>query len=163
MRYRLYQPADFDNLYAIEKICFQPPLRFTRRYMRELTASSNVAVWIAEEEKGIGSETADDEFSESLTGFAVVEWTQQIGGILAYVVTLEVLPAWRGHGIGRELIRRLEGSANAERAIAIWLHVDIENASAIRLYERSGYQHNGRAEHFYGRNRPAAIFIKHLA
>jgi len=60
------------------------------------------------------------------------------------------------------LLRRLEASANAERANAIWLHVATENASAIRLYERLGYSTSGRAENFYARNRPAAIYVKQL-
>jgi ribosomal protein S18 acetylase RimI-like enzyme len=149
MHYRLFEPADFHDLYAIEEVCFQHPQRFTRRYMRQLIASPNSATWIAEQ-------------NTKLTGFAILEWAQQISGVVAYIATIEVLPEFRAQGIGAELLRRLEGSANAERAIAMWLHVDMENASAIRLYERLGYQNSGRAEHFYARNRPAAIYVKHL-
>jgi ribosomal-protein-alanine N-acetyltransferase len=151
MRYRLFESDDFDELYDIEEICFPPPERFSRLYMRQLTSSPDAATWIALED------------SRTMAGFAIVEWTQQISGIVAYIATIEVLPQFRGHGIGAELMRRLEGSANAERAVTIWLHVDVENASAIRLYERLGYQHTGRADHFYARNRPAAIYAKSLA
>ncbi|HXS75128.1 MAG TPA: N-acetyltransferase [Terracidiphilus sp.] len=149
MLYRLFEPADFHDLYAIEEVCFQHPQRFTQRYMRQLIASPNSATWIAE-------------IDAKLTGFAILEWAQQISGVVAYIATIEVLPEFRSEGVGAELLRRLQGSANAERAISIWLHVDIENASAIRLYERLGYQSSGRAEHFYARNRPAAIYVKHL-
>jgi [ribosomal protein S18]-alanine N-acetyltransferase len=149
MHYRLFQPGDFDDLYAIEEVCFQPPDRFTRRYMRQLTSSINAATWMAEE----GSE---------LRGFAIVEWASQAAGVVAYIATIEVLPEYRVRGIGAELLRRLEGSANAERANTIWLHVDAENASAIHLYERLGYEKAGRADHFYARNRPAAIYTKNL-
>lgn len=149
MHYRLYEPADFPDLYAIEEVCFQHPYRFTRRYMRQLIASPNSATWIAEQ-------------NSTMTGFAIVEWAQQVSGVVAYIATIEVLPEFRKLGIGAELLRRLEGSANAEQAIAIWLHVDLENAPAIRLYERLGYQNSGRAENFYARNGPAAIYVKHL-
>ena len=149
MHYRLYEPADFDDLYAIEEVCFQHPQRFTRRYMRQLIALPNSATWIAEQ-------------NPTMAGFAIVEWAEQSSGVVAYIATIEVLPKFRTQGVGAELLRRIEGSANAERAIAIWLHVDIENAAAIRLYERLGYQNSGRAEHFYARNRPAAIYVKHL-
>ncbi|HEY2472077.1 MAG TPA: N-acetyltransferase [Terracidiphilus sp.] len=150
MHYRFFEPDDFDDLYAIEEICFQPPQRFSRRYMRELTSSPDAATWIAAES------------SRYMAGFAIVEWAQQISGIIAYIDTIEVLPGFRGRGIAAELMRRLEGSANAERAITIWLHVDAENAPAIRLYERLGYHNTGRADHFYARNRPAAIYAKGL-
>jgi len=150
MHYRLFEPDDFDDLYAIEEICFQPPQRFSRLYMRELTRSPEAATWIAEEQG-------------SMKGFAIVEWTQQISGVIAYIETIEVLPESRGKGIGAELMRRVEGSANAERAITIWLHVDAENATAIGLYESLGYHNTGRVDHYYARNRPAAIYAKSLA
>lgn len=149
MIYRLFQSRDFDDLYAIEEICFHPPQRFTRRYMRQLIASPDAATWIVEQ-------------NDSMAGFAIVEWAQQITGVTAYVATIEVLPKHRGQGVGAELLRRLEGSANAERASEVWLHVDAENASAIRLYERAGFAKTGRADHYYARNRAAAIYVKNL-
>ena len=149
MYYHLFEPSDFDELYAIEEVCFQPPARFTRRYMRDLIASPDTATWIAEE-RG------------RMAGFAILEWARQAAGAVAYIATLEVLPEFRNRGIGAELLNRLESSANAERAVTIWLHVDTENTQAIRLYERMGYQNTGRADHYYARNRPAAIYAKSL-
>jgi ribosomal protein S18 acetylase RimI-like enzyme len=149
MIYRLFQPDDFDDLYAIEEVCFQPPQRFSRRYMRHLVASPDAATWIAEQDV-------------RMAGFAIVEWAQQIAGIVAYIATIEVLPQYRGCRVGAELLRRIEGSANAERAIQVWLHVDMENTAAIRLYENSGYRNSGRADHYYARNRAAAIYVKDL-
>ena len=149
MNYRLFQPEDFPDIYAIEEVCFQRPERFSRRYMRHLLNSPETATWIAEQDG-------------RMAGFAIVEWAQQITGIVAYIATIEVLRERRGQGIGAELLRRLEGSANAERAIEVCLHVDTENAPAIRLYERSGYQKAGREDHYYARHRPAAIYVKPL-
>lgn len=149
MIYRLYERDDFHDLYAIEEVCFQPPQRFSRRYMRDLIGSPDAATWIAEDR-------------ERMAGFAVVEWAPQITGTVAYIATIEVLPEHRKSGVGAELLRRLEGSANAERAVMIWLHVDIENTSAIRLYERCGYSNTGTADHYYARNRGAAVYAKSL-
>jgi ribosomal protein S18 acetylase RimI-like enzyme len=149
MNYRLFQPDDFHDLYAIEEVCFKPPQRFTRRYMRQLLDSTEAATWIAEQ-------------NGAMAGFAIVEWSQQVTGIVAYIATIEVLPEYRVLGIGAELLRRVEGSANAERAIEIWLHVDADNVPAIHLYERSGYHKSGRADHYYARNRPAVIYVKPL-
>jgi len=146
--YRRYAPKDFASLYAIEEVCFQPPLRFSRAYMRQLVQQSNGAAWIGEDER--------------MCGFAIVEWTREEAGMAAYIQTLEVLPEARGRGVGAELLRRMEDSARAAAAETIWLHVNAENDAAIRLYERHGYQARGRSAGYYGRGTAALIYLKAL-
>jgi [ribosomal protein S18]-alanine N-acetyltransferase len=149
MLYRLFQPADFAPLYAIEELCFEPPFRFSRAFMRQLTQSSRNATWIAEE-------------NGEMAGFAIVDLDPSDGAPIAYIQTLEVRPTRRGQGIGAELLRRIESSAKDAGAQSIWLHVDTENASAIRLYEAHGYTRQGREENFYARHRAAFIYRKVL-
>lgn len=151
--YRLYQPSDFAALYAVEELCFAPPFRFSRTYMRQIIETPNAATWIAEE---------DIEPNVELIGFSVVEWSAEQGAFAAYIQTIEVHPAWRGRGIGAELLRRVEGSARAAGAESIGLHVDVENAAAIHLYESRCYQRQGREEHYYARHRAAFIYAKRL-
>ena len=79
-----------------------------------------------------------------------------------YLQTLEVSPDWRGQGVGGELLRRVEGSARAVGAEGIWLHVDAENAGAIRMYERRGYGLRGREEDYYAVGGVALIYAKPL-
>lgn len=149
MHYRLYQPADFESLYAIEEACFQPPLRFSRGYMRRLVTSANAATWIAE-------------VNGCLAGFAIVEWSADECSTAAYIQTLEVAQEQRGQGIGTELLRRMESSAQQVGASLIWLHVDAENAGAIRLYEAHGYRLEGREENYYAQRRDALMYAKRL-
>jgi [ribosomal protein S18]-alanine N-acetyltransferase len=147
--YRPYAPPDFTQLYAIEEVCFQPPHRFSRHYMRQLVSNARAATWVAEE-------------GDRLTGFAIVEWTHEIGGIVAYIQTIEVPPEWRGRGAGAELLRRVEESARRANAKTIWLHVDAENRPAIALYQRDGYLCEGKVDHYYGRGRAGLVFAKDL-
>jgi ribosomal protein S18 acetylase RimI-like enzyme len=149
VNYRLYQPADFDPLYVIEEACFQPPLRFPPTYMRSLVGSSSTATWIAEDEG-------------RMTGFAIVEWVREANETAAYIQTLEVSPQARQRGIGAELLRRLESSAQSAGADLIWLHVDAENSPAIHLYESHAYQYKGREEDYYPNQRAALIYAKQL-
>lgn len=150
VNYRLYRPRDFAVLYAIEETCFAPPLRFPRHYMRQLVESTRTATWIAEEES-------------ALSGFAIVEWLKDGAAPVAYIETLEVAPEFRRQGIGAELLRRLEDSARAAGAQIVWLHVDADNAAAIRLYEAHGYHYQSREEHYYARQRPALVYAKPLS
>ena len=149
MHYRLYTPDDFAALYAIEEVCFQPPHRFGRRYMRQLIESSCSAAWIAEHDG-------------RMAGFAIVEWARESAEVVAYIQTIEVLPAERGQGVGHELLARMQASARQAGAAIIWLHVDAENAAAIRLYERNGFLCEGREADYYGPGRPALVFARVL-
>lgn len=149
MRYRLYRPDDFTALYVIEELCFQPPLRFGRRYMRQLVDSPSNVTWIALE-------------GDAMSGFGIVEPVETRQGRRAYIPTLEVAPAMRRHGVGRELLRRLERSAARSKAGSIWLHVDTANAAAIRLYESEGFLLAGRATGFYDEGRDAFLYGKQL-
>jgi ribosomal protein S18 acetylase RimI-like enzyme len=145
--YRLYEDGDFPALYALEEACFEPPFRFGRGYLRKLVASAQTATWIAEDEG-------------SMAGFAAVEWREDAGEIIAYIETIEVGPEWRGRGLGGELLRRIEGSAQAAGANFIWLHVDEANIPAVRLYEAHGYVRSGREEDFYPRGHAALVYVK---
>jgi ribosomal protein S18 acetylase RimI-like enzyme len=147
--YRLYAPPDFDSLYAIEELCFQPQFRFSRKYMRQIVSHSNSVTWIAEQDGQLG-------------GFAIVEWARGPSGTIAYIQTIEVAPDRRKQGIGRELLRRVEASARAASALAIWLHVHAENAPAIQLYESHGYLLEGREEDYYAPGHAALIYGKPL-
>jgi [ribosomal protein S18]-alanine N-acetyltransferase len=160
MNYRLYQPGDFAQLYAVEELCFAQPFRFSPELMRKLIANPSSATWIAETmtaEKGIAEENS------KLAGFAIVDWATVPKGTVAYIQTIEVNPASRRQGIARELLRLSEVSALVVGATAIWLHVDVENTAAMHLYEGRGYARKGREEHFYARNRAAFIYAKSLA
>lgn len=147
--YRPYISADFEQLYAIEEICFQPPFRFPRRYMRRLLETADTLTWIAEEDG-------------QMAGFAIADWQTAIDGLDAYIQTIEVLPAMRGRGMGSELLSRIEDSARERGARTIWLHVDSQNATAIRLYESHGYACEGRNDRYYPQGRAALIYRKPL-
>jgi [ribosomal protein S18]-alanine N-acetyltransferase len=151
MLYHAYRPGDFEALYAIEEACFQPPFRFGRAYMRRLVSSSDAATWIAEEENG------------EMAGFAIVEWSDEAGVRTGYIQTIEVTPEKRRLGVGAELMDRVEQSARSAGAKVIWLHVDAENANAIRLYEAHSYRREGREANYYPRGRAALIYAKSLA
>jgi ribosomal-protein-alanine N-acetyltransferase len=147
--YRLYSSEDFAALYAIEEVCFQPPQRFSRSYMRRLVRQPDSVTWIAEQDG-------------RLCGFGLVEWTREGDETVAYIQTLEVLPEVRGQGVGGELLQRMETSACVAGAVAIWLHVDAGNAAAIRVYERHGYNLTGREEDYYGSGKPGLVHAKPL-
>jgi ribosomal protein S18 acetylase RimI-like enzyme len=149
MEYRLYKPEDFAALYAIEEVCFHPPLRFPRRFMRQLVEARESATWIAEE-------------NGTMAGFSIVEWAEDVHGIHASIATIEVLPEHRKRGIGKELMHLMEQSVRAANAAIIGLHVDPANAGAVRLYESLGFVLVGSEDDFYAPDRHALVYRKAL-
>jgi ribosomal protein S18 acetylase RimI-like enzyme len=149
MQYRSFMPEDFDSLYAIEEMCFQPPLRFSRGYLRRLIDAPNGATCLAEE-------------NGRIAGFAVAEWTFDRTETNAYLQTIEVASEFRNRGVASELLRRVESSARAACASTLWLHVDAKNGAAIRLYEKHGYGFFCEEDHYYGPGRGALIYQKRL-
>ena len=149
MRYRAYEPGDFAQLYAIEELCFEPPFRFSKATMRALTRDTHSVTWVAEEDG-------------SMAGFAIADLKAGTKSPAAYIQTIEVIAERRGRGVGGELIKRIEKSARDAGARAIWLHVDTQNAAAIRLYESHGYEMQRRAEDYYPRGRAAFVYHKDL-
>jgi aminoglycoside 6'-N-acetyltransferase len=53
---------------------------------------------------------------------------------------LAVAPEWRGRGVGTALMRAAEDWARAQGAERMVLDLDANNAGALRLYERLGYE-----------------------
>lgn len=61
----------------------------------------------------------------------------------AYIV-MGVDEAYRGKGIGSELLKKVEHFAREHHMHRIELEVFESNIGAIRLYERTGFHHEGR-------------------
>jgi ribosomal protein S18 acetylase RimI-like enzyme len=117
--------------------------------MRQLVSRSNGATWIAAE-------------AGQMAGFAIVQWMSEHDVITAYIQTIEVAAEARNRGVGSELLSRIEGSAQLAGARLIWLHVEVANEGAIRLYEAQGYSCVGRKEDYYPRGRAALIYQKRI-
>jgi ribosomal-protein-alanine N-acetyltransferase len=57
----------------------------------------------------------------------------------AHLLNITIAPAWRRHGLGRELLEHSVGSARTHHAESLFLEVRISNAAAIALYRSSGF------------------------
>ncbi|GAB4533778.1 MAG: GNAT family N-acetyltransferase [Anaerolineae bacterium] len=71
-------------------------------------------------------------------------WTLEYAGKTAWLDELYVLPAWRGQGVGRALLRQAIAEAQASGCRAIDLEVDEAHRRAERLYQREGFRRLAR-------------------
>ena len=56
-----------------------------------------------------------------------------------YVATLSVLPEYRSHGIGAEMLKHARELTRSEEFRRCVLHVSADNNDGIRFYERNGF------------------------
>ena len=88
-------------------------------------------------------------------GFAASEFDAERGAVC--LLTLAVRPEYREMGIGTALLRHCEEAFPVRR---YYLNVDVENRTAIRLYEKSGYSRTGIEQAYYLNGHDALIMEK---
>lgn len=75
---------------------------------------------------------------ESLIGLVAAYCNDKIRRA-AHITNVSIMPEWRGKGIASQLLHAAIEHARRSRFKLIELEVDPSNASAINLYEKSGF------------------------
>ena len=81
----------------------------------------------------------------------------------ADVQTIAVAPRSQGRGLGRELLDALVVEAERRGCTQLFLEVRVDNEPAIALYERSGFEKQGRRTNYYGNGIDALVLRRRLA
>ena len=83
-------------------------------------------------------------------------------GVPADLLTIAILPDFRGQGLAQVMLAELEIWAKAKGATEVILEVDTKNDSAIRLYKFSRYEEISTRANYYGLGVDALIMRKEL-
>jgi [ribosomal protein S18]-alanine N-acetyltransferase len=142
---RDYAPADFETLYEIDQQTFEPGIAYSRPQLRDYLKLEGGQCILAESDGRIA-------------GFLV---TAHEGGI-GYVVTIDVLPAYRRHSIGAMLLDEAERRLGASGVRSVELETATDNASAIAFWEKHGYRNRGVIENYYSNGHDAFSMSKTL-
>jgi [ribosomal protein S18]-alanine N-acetyltransferase len=78
------------------------------------------------------------------------------------VVTLDVAPEFRRHGLARRMMRSMEETVLEAGCSSMLLHVFVGNAEAIRFYESMGWERGHTVDAFYGDGLDALVYRKRL-
>lgn len=81
-------------------------------------------------------------------------------GVEADVLTVAVLPEYARQGIATYFMGELEKWSKEKQATAMMLEVGVENAGAIALYEKLGYQNIATRRNYYGHGLDALVMRK---
>ena len=77
----------------------------------------------------------------------------------AQITNVAILPAYRGQGVGTQLMAAVIAAAKERGASAMTLEVRPSNASALALYHHYGFQEAGRRKGYYSDNGEDAIIM----
>jgi ribosomal-protein-alanine N-acetyltransferase len=146
LRLRDIRSSDLEALYALDQICFDSGIAYSRSELKQILGSASDCGVIAESEGGIA-------------GFAAGYVSARGAG---HVVTLDVSPEFRRQGVGRALFDDLLERMRREGAREIRLEVEVENAPALAFYKTFGFRRSRRLIDYYGRGRAAWEMKKKL-
>ncbi|KAF0702997.1 Aste57867_7717 [Aphanomyces stellatus] len=111
----------------------------------------------------IGAVTAQIQRSEDAEDKQLV---QSKDGTLMYILTLGARQDFRRKGIASVLLSACINEAKmAPSCCALYLHVKADNTSAIRFYEKNGFQRVRFLEDYYfinGQNHHAYLYIRYV-
>lgn len=130
---RKARAGDLDSLIALESAMFATD-RVSRRSFRRFLSGRSAILLVAMQDGAVG-------------GYALVLLRR--GSPLARLYSIAVDPDARGRGIAAALMTACERAAAKRRAAAMRLEVQVDNARALKLYDRLGYRVFGRYEAYY--------------
>ncbi len=134
-------PADIPALMAIEQVCFDSPVAFNRRRIRNLITNPRVYTSVA---------VVDG----SVAGWAVGLVRRHHSHRSGRLYNLAIATAARGRGVGRRLVEHLLACFSRAGVRHIYLEVEAGNAAAIALYERCGFTQVRTLNDYFGSGRP---------
>ena len=96
----------------------------------------------------------------SIIGYAGMMFVA--AGSPADLLTIAILPDFRGQGLAQAMLAELESWAKAKGAPEVILEVDTKNERAIRLYEFARYEKISTRANYYALGVDALIMRKEL-
>ena len=129
---RPYVPEDFEALYAIDQACYTRGIAYSRRELRNYLRFPGADCVVAE----AGCQPG---------GFILTARQDRWG----YIVTIDVLKAYRRHGLGTLLLQEAERKLAASGVNEVTLETAINNASAIAFWKKHGYRTRGTIRGYY--------------
>jgi ribosomal-protein-alanine N-acetyltransferase len=154
---RDYRREDFSTLYQIDQVCFPKEIAYTRfelaYYMRRREAFTLVAT--ARQPKASSKSKPPE---EEAAGFIVAERREMLG----HIITIDVLPKFRRHGLGSLLLGAAEKRLRESGSTEVELETATDNAAAHAFYKLHGYAQTGTLPDYYPNGLGALVMKKNL-
>ncbi len=143
LSFRQMVPDDADAVARVEAVSF--PVPWSRESFWREASNEHTCYVLA----------CDEEAATPVIGYAGC-WI--LAGE-AQITNVAILPAYRGQGVGTQLMAAVIAAAKERGASAMTLEVRPSNAPALALYHHYGFQEAGRRKGYYSDNGEDAIIM----
>jgi [ribosomal protein S18]-alanine N-acetyltransferase len=150
IRLRKFRLSDLSAMHALDQACFRPGIAYSRSDLRAFTLRPRSFCLIAEDTRGI------------LAGFIIGEIVDKRGGLIGYVVTIDVSPGLRRQGVGLKLMRGAERKFIDSGAGWVRLEVAVDNTPAQHFYTNLNFESIGIIPDYYPDGLAAIAMEKRL-
>jgi ribosomal-protein-alanine acetyltransferase len=144
---RQTRAADIDALAGIEERVFPSDQMSRRSFRRSISSPTMTMLTAVSDGRPVG--------------YALVH--RRRGSKVAHLASIAVGPEMAGHGVGSELLRRVETDAARRGAACVRLEVRSDNSVARHLYELAGYHVIATLDGYYEDGTAAIRYEKLLA
>ena len=142
--FRLALPEDLDDICALEEICFPEEPWSMQMFREEL--QNDMALFVVAEEQGADESGEHCAEKYRIVGY-IVAWV--IAPVESQVGSIAVLPEYRRHGLGRQLMEILLAACRETGTPDTFLEVRVSNEPAIALYKSLGFENDGIRKRYY--------------
>ena len=129
---REYADDDFAAMYALDQLCFEPGVAYSREMLRFFLNLATAVRLVADD-------------AGRLAGFVLGESASGVG----HVITLDVAVEYRRAGLGSALIEALEQRMAGHGVRDMVLETSVENPAGIAFWERHGYRSEAVLKKYY--------------
>jgi len=135
---RDYRAADFHRLWEIDQRCFPSGISYTQMELNGFIRQRNAITLIGEiQSSEDGNRASSSDPAHRIAGFAVA---QPIRRKYGRILTLDILPEARRHGLATKLVSACEERLRSLGCAEVYLETAVNNEPALRLYTKLGYQ-----------------------
>jgi ribosomal-protein-alanine N-acetyltransferase len=175
---RDYDKRDFELLFKLDRLCFDPGIAYSRpelaSFIEQRRAYTVVAEWIDAVPEGFTEEEVAESQPKTvvtppkgqprpprrpIAGFVTFHFQKQGYG---HIITLDVHPDARRHGLGTLLINAACDKLRKMTAFMMVLEVAVNNHSALAFYDKHGFKRIKVLERYYNRDVDAIFMTKRL-
>ena len=149
---------DLEDVMALEAVSFPSPWTLAT-YHHELTRNSRSRYLkvLPAPSPEVRAQGGDRVATEGALPALIAQGGFMLFGAEMHIVTIAVLPDWRGRSIGEWLLLALLALGREEGAHTATLEVRVSNEIALRLYRRAGFESVGYRRRYYPDREDARI------